>query len=151
VLLAPDQRFQQQKELFGEHGAAPLAMACFISSLHLSGLNRLHSITSARAPADAALALSAIGSAGRGLSPKPGPLRGGAQPGAEVSYSRAPDHGDVTTGALVPPEFRGAPTHRVVDLVQQVEPGIKQRMAPLKRPHRRFFGMTSPGLHGIRH
>ena len=53
VVLAPDQRFQQQKELFGEHGAVPLAMACLISSLDLSGLNRLHSITSARAPAAA--------------------------------------------------------------------------------------------------
>jgi len=96
------------------------------------------------------LALSASGGASRRLSPEPGPLRGGAQPGAEVPYSRAPDHGDVSTGALVAPEFGGAPTHRVVDLVQQVEPGGKQCVAPLKRPHRRFFGMTSPGPHGRR-
>jgi hypothetical protein len=51
---------------------------------------------------------------------------------------------------LVSAEFRGAPTHRVVDLVQQVEPSGKQRVAPLKRSHRRFFGMTSPGPHGTR-
>jgi hypothetical protein len=37
---------------------------------------------------------------------------------------------------LLSPESCGAPAHRVVDLVEQVEPGIKQGVAPLKRSHR---------------
>src|SRR5438270_9755741 len=48
VGLAPDQRFQKQKEFLGKHDAAPLAMA----SLDSSTPNRCNSITSARAPAD---------------------------------------------------------------------------------------------------
>ena len=75
------------------------------------------------------------GGASRGLSPEPGPLRGAAKPGAEVPYPRTPDDGDVATGALLPPESCGPPAHRVVELVQQVEPGSKQGVAPLMRSH----------------
>jgi hypothetical protein len=73
---------------------------------------------------------------GASLSAEPGPLRGAAKPGAEVPYSRTPDDGDIATGALLSPESCGAPAHRVVELVQQVEPGIKQGVAPLMPSHR---------------
>jgi len=45
------------------------------------------------------------------------------------------------------PESRGAPAHRVIDLVQQLEPGGKQGVAPLKRSRRWFFGMITPCAH----
>jgi hypothetical protein len=44
-------------------------------------------------------------------------------------------------------ELCGAPTHRVVELVQEVEPGVKKSVALLKRSHRRFFTMASLGPH----
>jgi hypothetical protein len=59
-----------------------------------------------------------------------------AKPRVEVPYPRSPDDGDVAAGALLPPESCGAPAHRVVELVQQVEPGSKQGVAPLMRSHR---------------
>jgi hypothetical protein len=44
-------------------------------------------------------------------------------------------------------ELCGAPAHRVVELVQEVEPDVQQSVALLKRSHRRFFTMASPDPH----
>jgi hypothetical protein len=51
---------------------------------------------------------------------------------------------------LFSPQFCGAPTHRIVDPVQQIEPGGKQGVAPHKRSHRCFFSMVSPSPHAAR-
>jgi hypothetical protein len=167
--LAPDHRFQKQNELLGKHGAAPLT----VTSLDSSRPDRSHSITSVRAPGDQArcdraiVAPSAdvvqfevlkgvswqrVSAAPRArrvpLSPNSGPLRGAAKPGVEIPYSRAADHRDLSTGVLLSPEFCGAPPHRVIELVQQVEPGGKKRVAPLKRSCRCSFSMARPGPHG---
>jgi hypothetical protein len=79
---------------------------------------------------------------------KLGPLRRATKPGAEVPGSRAPDQRDVPTGPLFLPQFCGPPTHRIIEPVQQVEPGGKQGVAPKMRSHRCFFSVFSPSPHG---
>ena len=48
---------------------------------------------------------------------------------------------------LALPEFCGAPAHRVVETVLDVEPDSKKGMAPSKRSHR-LFEIDRPAPHG---
>lgn len=132
-----DQRFQEQAELFGKHGSTP--RRCFIR-IRRHHADRIQSI-----PRDCRLIKPERGAP---LSPKPGPMRRGAKGGAEVPHPGVPDHGDVSARTLLPPKLCGAPTYRVVELVQEVEPGVKKSVALLKRSHRCLFNMAGPGPHG---
>jgi hypothetical protein len=57
---------------------------------------------------------------------------------------------DVSTRPLLLPDFRGAPAHRVVELVQRGKPGVKQVMALLKRSRRCRFGAGKLNPHGLK-
>jgi len=50
-------------------------------------------------------------------------------------------------GSLAVPEFFGAPAHRVVEPVLDIEPRSKKGMAPSKRSHC-LFDIVTPALHG---
>jgi len=46
------------------------------------------------------------------------------------------------------PEFRGTPSPRAIDLLEELEPDFKEVGAPLRRPHQFLSGMVKPSLHG---
>jgi hypothetical protein len=47
-------------------------------------------------------------------------------------------------------QFRGAPSLRALDLLQELEPDIQKGGAPVRRPHRCFSRVARPSPHGAR-
>jgi hypothetical protein len=57
------------------------------------------------------------------------------------------ENGDVPTGPSLSPEYRGAPAHRVIYLLQRGQPGGKKVLVRSKRLHR-FFIVVKRSPHG---
>jgi hypothetical protein len=57
--------------------------------------------------------------------------------------------GNVSTRPVLA-EFAGVAAARAIEPVNDVEVGGKKSVAPLKRPHRCFFGIVKPSPHAAR-
>jgi hypothetical protein len=55
---------------------------------------------------------------------------------------------DVSTRPLLLPDFRGAPAHRVIELIQRGQPGVEQIVALLKRSRCCRYDIGMPSPHG---
>jgi hypothetical protein len=66
--------------------------------------------------------------------------------GGEVTLTEAADRVDIPAEAAMLPKASRAAAHRVVEPVQSVQPGRKERLAPSKRSLR-LFSVARPGPH----